>query len=390
MRTILVTLGAALVAASGCSEPLQLRAVEPRVDPVKWRAERARTRATLAEHDSHVVIVALDGVRWKEVFRGTDPELARAQHFAPSELARARDLMPNLHHIIENRGAVVGSEGRGAPILASGPNFVSTPGYMEMLTGKRPVSCGDNHCPRIAEPTLVDEFTTLPGVKAEDVAVIASWEGIGKAASFDPTRIAMSVGRTQGATRHLFAYDDEAARLLREGSTSGPAPGHDDFRRDRATAKIALRYLSHRRPRFMFLGLGEPDEFAHQGNYRGYLRALRSADQLIGEMVATLDELAQGGSSTALFITTDHGRADSFTDHGAGSPESARVWLVATGTAISARGRVAAPVERHLADIAPTIRHLEKMPADGSGRRGHVLEELLATDEARARVVLAP
>jgi hypothetical protein len=324
------------------------------------------------------------------VFRGTDPELAKARHLEPDEISRAPDLMPNLHRIIESRGAALGSEGHGAPISASGPNFVSTPGYMEMLSGRRPISCSDNHCERIGEPTLVDEFTTLPGVKTADVAVIASWEGIGKAASFDPSRITISVGRTQGVTRDLLEYDDESARLLREGETSGAAPGQGDFRRDRATAKIALRYLSHKRPRFLFIGLGEPDEYAHQNDYRRYLRSLRAADRVIGEVEAALDELAKDGSGTSLFITTDHGRADSFVSHGRASPESARVWLVATGNAINARGPVAAPFERHLSDIAPTIRQLEGMPADASRRSGHVLDELLASDEARASLVSLP
>jgi hypothetical protein len=374
-----VLAGAVLAGVTSCSgSPLEPR--EPRPSPDTWRAERARRlRATAAKagsRDSHVVLLALDGVRWEEIFLGVDRSLAQRSRLPEVDVVPAPMLMPNLHRIIRESGVALGAPRVGEVISATGPNFVSTPGYMEMLTGRGPVRCRDNGCAPIDEPTLADEFASLPGMAATDVAVIASWEGLGKAASFDPRRVAISVGRSQGVTRGLLAYDEQAAQLLDQGSRDGPAPGVHNFRRDRATARIALRYLRVKRPRFLFLGLGEPDEYGHRNDYRGYLAAVRAADTVIGQVEVSLRELAASGHRTALFITTDHGRGRNFTGHGQEEPESGRVWLVATGTAISARGYVAAPVQRHLADLAPTIRLLESLPPDESRRRGHVLREL--------------
>ena len=140
---------------------------------------------------------------------------------------------------------------------------------------------------------------------------------------------------------------------------------------------MALSYLRAERPDFLFVGLGETDEFAHQGNYAGYLDALREADDFLGEVSAELAARAQQGVKTALFVTADHGRAESFREHGKPYPESARVWLVASGTAILARGFVASPEQRRLADIAPTLRTVFGLPGDGSRGAGTPLTELL-------------
>ncbi len=154
---------------------------------------------------------------------------------------------------------------------------------------------------------------------------------------------------------------------------SAPWPGQGDFRRDRWTAELALAYLTEQSPDFLFVSLGEPDEFAHQGSYAGYLDALQQADQQLAQLASVLDERARHGVRTALFVTTDHGRAEDFRDHGRAHAESARVWLVAAGSAIPARGWVSAPAPRRLADIAPTVRQLFGLPSSG----GSPLAELL-------------
>jgi phosphopentomutase len=118
---------------------------------------------------------------------------------------------------------------------------------------------------------------------------------------------------------------------------------------------VALRYLETERPRFLFIGLGDTDEYAHHGDYRGYVSALHFADAILGRLVTILDRFATEGRRTALFATADHGRAANFRDHGGFAPESANVWLgvrspntpfdqVFTGA--------------RLADIAPTIRRM--------------------------------
>ncbi|HKO48804.1 MAG TPA: hypothetical protein VJV79_13825 [Polyangiaceae bacterium] len=90
-----------------------------------------------------------------------------------------------------------------------------------------------------------------------------------------------------------------------------------------------------------------------------------------------MERLAARGTRTALFVTADHGRADSFVEHGSKFPESARVWLIAAGSAVRANGFVAAPSPRRLAELAPTVRQIAGLPADRHPEAGMPLSELL-------------
>ncbi len=305
--------------------------------------------------------------------------LARRFRLSPREVVAADELMPNLHRIMRTEGAALGAPGVGAPIVASGPNFVSLPGYLELLRGRRHSTCTKNDCPPTADLTLVDELATRATGWATEIGVIASWPGLLRAAARYPERVVVSGGRRGGSTRHFLRYDATAAALLDDGARSGGYPGHGDYRPDRYTAAIALRYLRTQTPRFLFVGLGDSDAYAHRGLYRDYLTGLRNADETVGEIDRTLTELRQRGYPATLFVTTDHGRGKRFASHGRIAPESARVWLVASGSGIAARGLVAAPELRHLSDVAPTIRKVARFePGDPAVDAGQVLGELLA------------
>jgi arylsulfatase A-like enzyme len=171
--------------------------------------------------------------------------------------------------------------------------------------------------------------------------------------------------------------NDEERALLEKGTRVDSAPGGGDFRPDRFTAEIALRYLESDTPRFLFIGLGEPDEYAHQGNYRGYLASLRAADDALGRLVDTLGRMGERGRHTSIFVTTDHGRSSAFRDHGGYAPESGRVWLVASGGGVPETGPVRSLEPHRLADIAPTMRALLGLPADERAAAGRAIEGLV-------------
>lgn len=129
----------------------------------------------------------------------------------------------------------------------------------------------------------------------------------------------------------------------------------------------------------MFLGLGEPDEYAHRGDYAGYLGSLRASDAILGDLFAVLDCMGDRGRHTTVLVTADHGRARDYRFHGREFPESARVWLVAAGGGVEARGLAQSRGPHRLADIAPTVRALLDLPADVSPMSGSPIEELLAS-----------
>lgn len=302
-----------------------------------------------------VILVTIDGTRWQDIFDGTDPALSGSPKRPP------REIIPHLDRIIRERGAALGAPGLGV-IRATGPSFVSLPGYTEILTGRAPIGCQDNSCKQIETPTFLDDAHTA----GASVAAFGSWEMLDRVISARPGSFPVSCGRN----------GDESI---------DPWPGHGGFRPDRVTAALALRYLEENRPDVLYIGLGEPDEYGHRGDYAGYLRSLTYADGVVARIASALDRMGSRGARTHVFVTADHGRAHDFNHHGGFAPESSRVWLVATGPSIEARGFVLSSHERHLADIAPTLRILLGLTPDRErhhdrdrGWRGDVLDELLA------------
>jgi hypothetical protein len=363
-----LAIGLVLLGLTGCAAP-QLaqsvcRAPTPPLPPPAGPREG---------HTRNVVLVTIDGARWQEMFRGVDPARAHSAGLPACAVVPSAELLPNLHRWFVRGGVAVGASD-GAPMLASGPNFVSLPGYREILTGRSGARCTSNWCGPIEEPTLLDE---LRARDPSGVAVIASWERIERAAARDPSGIVLSAGRHHGATRDRLRVSAAASALLDAAVAAGASPGVLDYRADRYTAQLALRYLQAERPRFLFVGLGDTDERAHRNDYAGYLASLRAADAFLGELEATLARLGDYGADTTVLVTADHGRAASFRDHGGWAPESSRVWLFAAGGAVRAQGFAPGDRPTRLADIAPTIRRLLALPDDASPRAGTPLEAIL-------------
>jgi Metalloenzyme superfamily len=311
-----------------------------------------------------VILVAIDGVRPREVFEGADAELAAGQGLSDGGFG-ATDLMPNLHRLARTRGALLGGPSDCDSIWATGPNFVSLPGYREILTG-RPAGCQENQCAPLTLDTIADDFRAV-AESSREVAVISSWEGIENAASRRPESIVTSCGRRRGTNLQVLRDDAAAAALLREGEDAAPAPGTGEFRPDAITAKIALGYLVREKPRFLFLGLGEADEYGHADDYAGYLASLRAADRVIGAIDDILERTGAWKRDAIVFVTTDHGRGDDFRFHGRSVPESGRVWLLALGQRVTRPGFPPAWQTHHLTDVAPTLRVLSGLPSDPHG-----------------------
>jgi hypothetical protein len=191
----------------------------------------------------------------------------------------------------------------------------------------------------------------------------------------DDALLAASDSR-RGAGPELLVPNLHRIARERGAALAALAPGHGNYRPDAHTATLGLELLRRQLPRFLFLGLGDTDEYAHRGNYAGYLDALGFADSIVGQLDAELEVLEARGVSTLLVVTTDHGRGRGFAGHG-GDPASARVWLVASGSLVTARGSLHASRPLRLADIAPTFRLLFGLSPDESPKAGKLLSELL-------------
>jgi Metalloenzyme superfamily len=351
----LLVLAGPLALSGATSGAARVRPAPPREARTLTTAAPATSVASEERAESAVVLVVLDGVRWQEVFNGPDRELLRQRGMSALAETDPRDLMPNLHRLIDGEGLAIGAPGRGAEITATGPQFISLPGYIEIFAGRPDPGCHRNDCAPSPARTILDQVRGSSG--ADDVALVASWPNIARAASSEPG-FALTAGRKLVDREDVLRADDATARLLDQGARAAAWPGEGDYRPDAITARIALRRLAVSRPRFLFVGLGDADEHGHRNDYRAYLDAVRASDAFLGDLVATLRSMGARGRHTTILVTADHGRARDFADHGAQFPESGRVWLVAAGADVRSRGLVSAARRHTLSDLAPTIRAL--------------------------------
>jgi hypothetical protein len=356
---------ALLVGASSaaCAEP-------PRAPVEAPIARRERPRLPL-----RFVLVTVDGTRWQEIFHGADPALAPP---GVAEAVSAEALTPNLHRLMR-RGLALGDLASGSRFLASGPNFVSLPGYTEILTGK-PSPCQENDCRLPVAETLPDAFRES-GLAADEIVVLASWERIGDVAAEEPRGLVVSAGRRLRVPRDLLvASDDVGLRQLFETSShASPAPGGGTYRPDLYTRALAqARFERAPHPRFAFVGVGDTDEHAHAGNYAAYLDAIRGADAMLGDLLRIVDGWGPDEAASVVWlVTADHGRGPNFRDHGRSARGSEASWLVASGGPVPALGALGATDDHHLADLAPTVRALAGLPPVAGDDRGRPIAEIV-------------
>lgn len=158
--------------------------------------------------------------------------------------ARTADaLVPHLAALARS-GVALGAPGHGEPFLASGPNFVSLPGYTELLSG-HPAACRRNDC----EPpngTLFDAAFATPDGRPAPSALVASWERLASFGGHVPSKVLVTAGRLGPAPREWLASLDHGVGT---GRTEEPEQiGSTDYRSDLHTSAIALAYLEKEHP----------------------------------------------------------------------------------------------------------------------------------------------
>lgn len=270
-----------------------------------------------------IVLITIDGTRYQDIFDwGSD-----------LNYLHGRQIIPNIYHHFMDNGIVI-----GATTLAFTENkvYLSLPGYSEIMRGYAG-NCITNECEQYVGPTIVDQFKG-------SATVIGSWEPIAK--TFNDDGVAINVGR------HIRNFEWWQLDISEDGLSKEDDFGSDEYRTDIDTITLATEYLKHEQPDFLWVSLGDTDEFAHRNNYLWYLTAMNYADAFIGYVMQIVD------SNTVVIVATDHGRALNFTSHG-GDPNASRVWMLIGGD-VDKVGFVNYDHNPYLSDIYPTIMELAK------------------------------
>jgi hypothetical protein len=335
-------------------------------------AQAGTAQVAPSHKTENVVVVMLDGLRWQEVFGGADAELikslgpaalgapqeraAYAQHLywraTPEE--RRQALMPFLWSVMATQGQLFGDRELGSDShVTNGLNF-SYPGYNETLTGFADPRIHSNDNIPNPNATVFEWLNGKPAF-AGKVAAFGAWDafngifnrercGFVVNAGYDPlTAIPATPELAQ-----LNALKAETVRIWPD-EPFDPLPFH-----------TAVEYVKARKPRLLFIGLGETDDWAHFGAYSEYLNAAHLGDSYIRRLWELLQSMPEYRGKTTLIVLPDHGRGVGalWTGHGEKIPESKETWMAFLGPDTQALGvrKEAQPVTE--SQIAATVAAL--------------------------------
>jgi arylsulfatase A-like enzyme len=127
---------------------------------------------------------------------------------------------------------------------------------------------------------------------------------------------------------------------------------------DILTFRIAMAYLKKNRPRVMWLGLAQSDDWAHARRYDLVLDYLHLIDGQLAELWNTLQSMEAYRGKTTLIVTVDHGRGRTpadWAEHDAGIQGSQDIWVAIIGPDMPARGEATNVADVTQSDIAATM-----------------------------------
>jgi hypothetical protein len=96
----------------------------------------------------------------------------------------------------------------------------------------------------------------------------------------------------------------------------------------------AVHHVKQKRPRLVFVGFGETDEWAHSGRYDLYLHAAHQVDEFVRRLWETTQSMSQYRGKTTFILTADHGRGSGpqgWRDHGEKVDGAEADWIAVIG-----------------------------------------------------------
>jgi len=328
-----------------------------------------------------VVLVTADGLRCEELFSGLDrsivekPDspLLKKYGAATAEERRAR-LLPFFWKEIGQKGVVIGNRAKGSQFRLKNPHRFSYPGYAEILTGQHVEAIASNDPVRIPRETVLEYVVRKLSLGPTGVAAFASWDILYFAAA-----------RTEGAVVANAGYRELPAEIAK-----GPLePWNriqfdvltpwDSVRDDAVTFQLAIEYLKSYKPTLLYIGLGQPDDWSHEGRYDRALQSIQYLDRCLQTLWQTFEALPEYRGQTTLIVTTDHGRGTkrkSWKDHGEKVKEAEFVWLAAMGPDTPASGEQASGTYFQDQTAATILRFLGLDATDFNPSAGKPIDAL--------------
>lgn len=295
----------------------------------------------------NLIIFTLDGVRRVEVFEGAHLSCLEScslsaneikkvidEFWDPDPLQRRMKLMPFLWELVPE-GQLFGQEGSGAEIQLKNLSRQSYAGYHEIFCGfDDPNILGNDE---ILNPhlTVLEWLHSLPKYRGS-VAAFCSWNHFSYIFNQERCEFVVNAGWNPLEIEPL----SERQQLINQLNHLFPLHKWDYSRFDALTYYQALEYLKTHKPKILYMGFNEPDEWGHEKNYLMHLYSIRAIDQFVKELWDLVQTMPEYKEKTTLVITVDHGRGatgEDWCDHDY-VDNASYTWLFAIGPGIPSLG----------------------------------------------------
>ena len=296
----------------------------------------------------NVILITLDGARIQEIFGGFDGELFKKikkdaekqtvykTFWAETAEVRREKLMPFFWQtLMKNHGSIAGNRSLKSEVKTTNNHLFSYPGYSEIVTGEPHDDIIDSN-KRIQNkfPSFLQFLQKKMNLNSNQVASFASWEVMNEIVTTDANAFLVNAGFENYESKDIEIQRLSAMQL------ETPTPW-DSVRHDYYTFRFAMSHLKTFHPRVLHIGLGETDDWAHDGRYDMVIDDLHRTDNYFKELWQFLETDQQYKGKTSIIITVDHGRGSSekdWSDHGKDVPEARYIWMAFISPDIKLRG----------------------------------------------------
>jgi len=322
--------------------------------------------AAFAAKTQNVVLIVSDGLRWQEIFTGAEEDLLndkeggswlsehelRKRYWRPDAAARRAALFPFLWGTVAKRGQIFGNQTVGSVAHVTNGKAFSYPGYNEMSTGFPNDAIDSNEFGPNPTPTVFEWLNKFDEFRGR-VAIYGTWNVYDNIFNKKRSHLVMQTGWTLARPAQETPRD-ALLRTLFETTTQ-----FDEEDCPNSFLQIPLiDYVKTGRPRVLFVGYGETDNWAHQGRYDLVLDSAHRFDHFVAELWNTMQAMPEYHGTTTFIITTDHGRGSGLTEwkeHGVEEKGSENIWIAVIGPDTAALGERTRTSPVTQAQIAATL-----------------------------------
>ncbi len=298
----------------------------------------------------NVVVITTDGLRWQELFRGAEEAIMNREDGGVRDIPRLKKdflrgtpeesraaLLPFFWGTIAKQGQIYGNKDKGSIAHITNTFKFSYPGYNEILTGHFDPRINTNDFGPNPNVTVFEWLNGIPEFKGR-VSAFGAWFAFPNIFNRERSKLFVRGQWEQPAAEgvKLNPKEERLKEMYSDTIRMWDNEVYDSF-----LQAAVVDHVKRHKPRVLFVGYGETDEWAHLGRYDLLLRSAHSVDKWIGELWALMQSMPQYRGSTTFIITTDHGRGSGKSEwksHGEKIEGAEYMWIAVIGPDTPALG----------------------------------------------------